>query len=91
MNTHQFLGVLFARYVLLKSVDATDSSKTGEYLFRLFASVVQFVGLENVVHFVTDNVPNMRSAGKRFEEEFPSLYWSPCANLMLTDMGKSLK
>ena len=50
---------------------------------------MRFVGLENVVHFVTDNVLNMGSAGKRFEEEFPSLYWSPCANLMFTDMGKA--
>ena len=51
-----------------------------------------FVGLENAVHFVTDNASNMRYAGKRFEEDFPSLYWSPCVahciNLMVADMGK---
>jgi hypothetical protein len=78
--------------IFLKSVDATASSKTGDFLFKLFSDVVRFVGVENVVHFVTDNASNMVLAGKKLEAEFPSLYWSPCAalclNLILTDLGK---
>ncbi|XP_004980807.1 uncharacterized protein LOC101770125 [Setaria italica] len=78
--------------IFLKSVDATESSKTAEFLFRLFRDVVNFVGAEHVVHFVTDNASNMVAAGRRLEDEFPSIYWSPCAahclNLVLSDFGK---
>ncbi|XP_078150193.1 uncharacterized protein LOC144545498 [Carex rostrata] len=78
--------------VFLKSIDATEESKTAEMLFKLFKEVVQFVGSENVVHIVTDNARNYVAAGRLLEGEFPSLYWSPCAahciNLMLSDMGK---
>ena len=78
--------------IFLKSVDATASSKTGNFLFKLFCDVVRFVGVENVVHFVTDNASNMVLAGKKLEAEFPSIYWSPCAahclNLILSDLGK---
>jgi hypothetical protein len=63
--------------IFLKSVDATDNSKTGDFLFRLFKDVVHFVGPENVVHFVTDNASNMVAAGRMIEAEFPSIYWSP--------------
>uniref|UniRef100_A0A8R7P7R5 DUF659 domain-containing protein n=1 Tax=Triticum urartu TaxID=4572 RepID=A0A8R7P7R5_TRIUA len=65
--------------IFLKSVDAIASSKTGDFLSKLFSDVVRFVGVENVVHFVTDNASNMVLAGKKLEAEFPSLYWSPCA------------
>ena len=78
--------------VFLKSVDAIEASKTADYLFRLFKDVVNFVGPEHVVHFVTDNASNMVAAGRRLEDEFPSIYWSPCAahclNLILSDFGK---
>jgi len=78
--------------IFLKSVDATDSSKTGYFLFKLFRDVVNHVGPENVVHFVTDNASNMVAAGRRIEDELKSIYWSPCAahcvNLILSDFGK---
>ena len=61
-------------------------------MFRLFKDVVNHVGPENVVHFVTDNASNMVAAGRRLQDEFPSIYWSPCAahcvNLILSDFGK---
>jgi hypothetical protein len=56
--------------IFLKSVDATANSKTGDFLFKLFRDVVRFVGVENVVHFVTDNASNMVVAGKKLEAEF---------------------
>ncbi|XVF12498.1 hypothetical protein REPUB_Repub08aG0124100 [Reevesia pubescens] len=78
--------------VFLKSVDASDASKTVELLYKLFREVVIFVGPENVVHIVTDNAANYVAAGRLLEQEFPTLYWSPCAahccNLMLQDIGK---
>ncbi|XP_057452033.1 uncharacterized protein LOC130743826 [Lotus japonicus] len=78
--------------IFLKSVDASQHSKTAELLYKLFRDVVLFVGAENVVHIVTDNAANYVAAGKLLEAEFPKLYWSPCAahcvNLMLQDIGK---
>jgi hypothetical protein len=78
--------------VFLKSVDATKSSKTADFLFKLFRDVVNFVGSENVVHFVTDNASNMVAAGRLLEDELPSIYWSPCVahyiNLVQSDFGK---
>ncbi|KAL4374132.1 hypothetical protein AHAS_Ahas05G0151200 [Arachis hypogaea] len=78
--------------VFLKSVDASNISKTAENLFKLFRDVVLFVGPENVVYIVTDNAANYVAAGRLLEAEFPKLYWSPCAahcvNLMFQDIGK---
>ncbi|XP_025637044.1 uncharacterized protein [Arachis hypogaea] len=78
--------------IFLKSVDASNVSKTVETLFKLFRDVVLFVGPENVVHIVTDNAANYVVAGRLLEDEFPKLYWSPCAahcvNLMFQDIGK---
>ncbi|XP_020961155.1 uncharacterized protein LOC110263732 [Arachis ipaensis] len=78
--------------VFLKSTDASNISKIAKNLFKLFRDVVLFVGLENVVHIVTDNAANYVAAGRLLEAEFPKLYWSPCAahcvNLMFQDIGK---
>ncbi|XP_025703205.1 uncharacterized protein [Arachis hypogaea] len=80
------------RTIFLKSVDAFNVSKTADVLFKLFRDVVLFVGLENVVHIVTENAANYVAAGKLLEAEFPKLYWSPCVshsvNLMFQDIGK---
>ena len=61
-------------------------------LHKLFKEVVLFVGMENMVYFVTDNVANYATAGGLLERKFSILYWSPCAahwlNLMLHEIGK---
>ncbi|XP_016177910.1 uncharacterized protein LOC107620230 [Arachis ipaensis] len=78
--------------IFLKFVDTSHASKTADLLFKLFRDVVNFVGLENVVHIVTDNAANYVAAGRLLEAEFPKLYWSLCAayciNLMLQDIRK---
>ncbi|KAH1265150.1 hypothetical protein GmHk_01G000908 [Glycine max] len=78
--------------VFLWSVDASYASKTVEMLFKLFKEMVLYVGAENVVHIVTDNVSNYVAADRLLEKEFPKIYWSPCAthciNLMLQNFGK---
>ena len=78
--------------IFLKFVDVSRASKTADMLYKLFREVVLFVGPENVVHIVTDNAANYVAAGRLLENEFPTLFWSPCAahciNLMLQDMGK---
>jgi hypothetical protein len=60
--------------------------------YKLFRDVVLFVGPKNIVHMVTDNAANYVAASKLLVEEFPSIFWSPCAahciNLILQDVGK---
>ncbi|XP_073114865.1 uncharacterized protein [Elaeis guineensis] len=78
--------------VFLKSVDASDTSKTADMLYKLFKKIVMSVGFENVVHVVTDNAANYVAVGKKLEQDFPTLFWSPCAahclNLIMQDIGK---
>jgi hypothetical protein len=57
-----------------------------------FKEVVLFIGPENIVHMVIDNVSNYVAASKLLVEEFPLIFWSPyaahCINLILQDVGK---
>uniref|UniRef100_A0A6J0PE92 Uncharacterized protein LOC109505405 n=2 Tax=Elaeis guineensis var. tenera TaxID=51953 RepID=A0A6J0PE92_ELAGV len=78
--------------IFLKSVDASDTSKTADMLYKLFKKIIMSVGFENVVHVVTDNAANYVAARKKLEQDFPTLFWSPCAahclNLIMQDIGK---
>ncbi|XP_019434728.1 PREDICTED: uncharacterized protein LOC109341306 [Lupinus angustifolius] len=80
-------GVTFVRFV-----DACDVIKDVKTLCNLFIELVEFVGVNNVVHLVTDNAANYKVAGAMLNEKFLSIYWSPCAahclNLILGDIGK---
>ncbi|XP_028782171.1 uncharacterized protein LOC114738298 [Neltuma alba] len=81
------LGIVF-----IKSVDASDIVKDAQTLCNLFLEMVTFVGVDNVVHLVTDNAANYKAAGRLLTDKHPSIYWSPCAahclNLILADIGK---
>jgi hypothetical protein len=55
-------------------VDVSDVSKTARLLYQLFKEVVLYVGVENIVHMVTDNAANYVVAGKLLMEEFPSIF-----------------
>ncbi|XP_024467393.1 uncharacterized protein LOC112329121 [Populus trichocarpa] len=83
---------IWKKTVFLKTVDVSDVSKTARLLYQLFREVVLYVGVENIVHMVTDNAANYVAAGKLLMEEFPSIFWSLCAahciNLILQDIGK---
>ncbi|XP_038685776.1 uncharacterized protein LOC119985557 [Tripterygium wilfordii] len=76
----------------LKSVDASDSIKSGDLMFRLLDQVVEEVGEDNVVQILTDNDSNYVYAGKKLMEKRVTLYWTPCAthciDLMLEDISK---
>ncbi|XP_034893435.1 uncharacterized protein [Populus alba] len=52
--------------VFLKTVDVSDVSKTARLLYQLFREVVLYVGVENIVHMVTDNAANYVAAGRKF-------------------------
>jgi hypothetical protein len=73
-------------------VDVSDVLKTARLLHQLFREVVLYVGVENIVHMMTDNAANYVVASKLLMEEFPLIFWSPCVahciNLILQDIGK---
>ncbi|XP_049936860.1 uncharacterized protein LOC116266454 [Nymphaea colorata] len=81
------LGTMF-----LKSVDLSDTPKTADVLFGIFDKVIEEVGPENVVQFITDNAANYKAAGEMLAARYGTFYWSPCAahcvNLMLQDLGE---
>nr|XP_010911737.1 uncharacterized protein LOC105037815 [Elaeis guineensis] len=60
--------------VFLKSVDASDTSKIADMLYKLFKEIVISVGFENMVHVVTDNAANYVVVGKKLEQDFPTLF-----------------
>ncbi|XP_057954145.1 uncharacterized protein LOC131148466 [Malania oleifera] len=76
----------------LKSIDAFDSIKNGDLMFKYMDEVVEEVGEENVVQVITDNAKNMINGGKKLMEKREKLYWTPCVahclNLMLEDIAK---
>ncbi|KAI3904083.1 hypothetical protein MKW92_027377 [Papaver armeniacum] len=78
--------------IFLKSVDASEASKSSEELFNLFDSIVQEVGPRNIVHFITDTTPNYKAAGKMLMNKYKTFFWSACAahciNLMLEELGE---
>ncbi|XP_028781745.1 uncharacterized protein LOC114737910 [Neltuma alba] len=78
--------------VFIKSVDASDIVKDAQTLCNLFLEMVTFVGVDNVVHLVTDNAANYKAARRLLTNKHPSMYWSPyaahCLNLILVDIGK---
>nr|XP_023886458.1 uncharacterized protein LOC111998598 [Quercus suber] len=54
-------------------------TKDVDTLFKLFDKVVQEVGAEHIVQFITDNDSSYKSAGKKLMQKYGSFYWSPCA------------
>ena len=65
--------------VFLKIMDVSDVSKTARLLYQLFREFVLYVGVEKIVHMVTDNAANYVIVGKLLMKEFPLIFCSPCA------------
>ncbi|GFY88829.1 hypothetical protein Acr_06g0007690 [Actinidia rufa] len=76
----------------VKSVDASDAVKDAQLLFKLFQEIIEWVGVSNVVHMVTDNGANYVAAGRLINETCMTINWSPCAahclNLILGEISK---
>ncbi|XP_019080698.2 uncharacterized protein LOC109123935 [Vitis vinifera] len=76
----------------MKSIDASDTIKNGENMFKYLDEVVEEIGEENVVQVITDNASNYVNAGRRLMEKRSRLWWTPyaahCIDLMLEDIGK---
>uniref|UniRef100_A0A803NB58 DUF659 domain-containing protein n=1 Tax=Chenopodium quinoa TaxID=63459 RepID=A0A803NB58_CHEQI len=78
--------------MFLESVDALSYSKTSNNLFNLISDIVDKVGDNNVVQVITDNGSNFFAAGTLLMENYPNLYWTPCAahciDLILEDIRR---
>ncbi|WKA06353.1 hypothetical protein VitviT2T_024256 [Vitis vinifera] len=76
----------------MKSIDAFDTIKNGELMFKYLDEVVEEIGEENVVQVITDNASNYVNVGMRLMEKRSRLWWTPyaahCIDLMLEDIGK---
>ncbi|KAF5465322.1 hypothetical protein F2P56_015342 [Juglans regia] len=54
--------------IFLKSVDTSGLRKDAETLFNIFDEVVQEIGAENLVQFITDNDASYKVAGKKLQQ-----------------------
>jgi hypothetical protein len=80
--------------IFLKSIDASDITKTADKIFKMIDDVVEEVGEKNVVQIVTDNAANYKAAGELLMQKRSTLFWTPCAahciDLMLEDFEKKI-
>ncbi|XP_075080280.1 uncharacterized protein LOC107806086 [Nicotiana tabacum] len=87
-----FLIDSLAGTFFLRSIDASDSIKSGEMLALHLNKIIDEVGEENVVQIITDNGSNFVNVGNRIMETRSHIYWTPCAahciDLLLEDIGK---
>ena len=76
----------------MKSIDASDTIKNGELMFKYLDDVVEEIGEENVMQAITDNASNYVNIGMRLMEKRRRLWSTPCAahciDSMLEDIGK---
>ncbi|KAL0044310.1 hypothetical protein WJX82_010899 [Trebouxia sp. C0006] len=53
---------------------------------------IEEAGPENVVQVITDSAANCKAAGKLVEQQYPHIFWAPCAahslDLLLEAIGK---
>ncbi|GJW83476.1 hypothetical protein Tco_0156621 [Tanacetum coccineum] len=80
--------------IFLKSIDASEHVKDAQLIVKMINEVIEDVGEENILQFITDNGSNFKVAGVILEEQHPKLFWTPCAahcvNLMIGDIGEKI-
>ena len=65
----------------IKSIDAFDTIKNGELMFRYLDEVVEEIGEENVVQVITDNASNYVNVGMRLMEKNEKIMVDWCCSL----------
>ncbi|XP_049933543.1 uncharacterized protein LOC116252633 [Nymphaea colorata] len=65
--------------IFLKAIDAFGEYKNTEYLKGLFVELIEEVGMDKVVQIITDNAAVCRAAGLLVEQDYPHIFWTPCA------------
>jgi len=78
--------------MFLRSVDGPDKVKDAILLFYILDEIIQKMGEQNVVQFITDNASNYVLVVDMLESKYKTIFWTPCdANfiyLMVEDIGK---
>jgi hypothetical protein len=57
--------------VFLKSINASIERRDHKYLYNLIVSILEEIGINNVVQIVTDNGSNFKKAGRKIMEKYP--------------------
>ena len=65
--------------VFLKSLCTVGNKKDALYIFKFISEVIDDIGAEKVVQFVSDNASNYISAGRMIEEKYPTIFRVNCA------------
>ena len=60
--------------MFLKSFDTSGFRKEVETLFGIFDTVVQEIGMEYIVQFITDNNSSYKAAGKKLMMKYRTLF-----------------
>ncbi|XP_042502072.1 uncharacterized protein LOC122079561 [Macadamia integrifolia] len=81
--------------VFLKCIDCGSNSITAEYLFREISNVIEMLGPQHVVQFVSDNGANYNCCGDMLIGKWSHMYRTNCAahgiNLLLKDIHKHVR
>ncbi|KAK2992386.1 hypothetical protein RJ640_018305 [Escallonia rubra] len=64
--------------MFLKLVDASSLTKDVDTFYTIFNEVVQLIGPNYIVQFITDNEAAYKAAGKRLQRDY-GFFWSPYA------------
>ncbi|XP_031269064.1 uncharacterized protein LOC116127557 [Pistacia vera] len=76
--------------MFIKSLDVSRERKTGIYLKEIIVSVIESIGQEHVIQFITNNGSNFTSAGDMLIGLYPQMYKMRCASheiqLLLKDI-----
>ncbi|XP_059638798.1 uncharacterized protein LOC132281076 [Cornus florida] len=76
--------------VFMNSFEISKDKKTGVYLKDIMSSVIEDIGHNHVVQFITDNASNFESAGDMLIGKYPRMYKTRCAvhgiQLLLKDI-----
>ncbi|XP_065876722.1 uncharacterized protein [Euphorbia lathyris] len=75
----------------LSSMEASNDSHTGQYIFEYVGKCIEDIRQERVVQVVTDNASNNMAAKDLLRLKRPSIFWTSCAthtiNLLLQEIG----
>ncbi|XP_042495062.1 uncharacterized protein LOC122074294 [Macadamia integrifolia] len=81
--------------VFLKCIDCGSNSITAGYLFREISNVIEMLGSQHVVQFISDNGANYNCCGDMLIGKWSHMYRTNCAahgiNLLLKDIHKHVR
>ncbi|MBA0756452.1 hypothetical protein Gogos_020274 [Gossypium gossypioides] len=93
-NQHIIIFLIYSPRgtIFKKSIDASNvTSHTAEYYFNIMNKMVDEIGEEFIVQFVTDNKAAIKAGGKMLMQKRRHLYWSACSahclDLILEEIG----